>query len=115
MLYEFRSADGRGCCATGDREHLCPACTAALAHAEQQMPDGYARPLERLRTAMGISPLSTRDDTQALEAMATDRAAFWQYVATMKPAAAEPATSDVHMQPPDSYALALERMRGAQR
>jgi hypothetical protein len=42
--------------------------------------------------------------------MAAHRAAFYDYVSTSRAAAAQPATGDVYANPPDSYAIAIERM-----
>ena len=114
MRFEFRTTDGRACCASDDPDHLCTHCKAALAREEALMPDPYAAGLVTLRALHGITPPEEHDHTEALRAMAAfrDQLRAQAITASLR---LPYATSDVHREPPDSYALALERMKEAQR
>ena len=141
MRFEFRTTDGRACCASDDPDHLCTHCKAALAREEALMPDPYAaglvtlralhgntieamersgRTLDRVSIIYGVyAGTMCSSDFQALEREVEPlMAAFRDQLRAQAITASlrlPYATSDVHREPPDSYALALERMKEAQR
>ncbi len=75
------------------------------------IPDPYEAAVARLRTSQGISLESIPNNDPRLRAMQQHRAEFWNHAATSRLAARQPATSAVHLNPPNSYAEALKRMK----
>jgi hypothetical protein len=81
---------------------------------EEMIPDPYEPDITRRRAA---DPDYARriaehaDDADNLAAMAAFRHDVLATAATSRAAAAAPATSTVHREPPDGYALALERLK----
>ena len=72
-------------------------------------PDGYASGIERLRTAQKIMVAVIADDDRRVVAMREFRDHF--YALTSRMAAAAPATSDVHLSPPDGHSIALAKRK----
>ena len=112
-----RLANGGVCC--GSETALCPACEEHfgrtvrafnprhLAEANDSVdrdvvPDSWAPGIKLLRAAQGNTP-SASDYTDRLLAMAAFRREVYTLTTTGAAAAAEPATSDVHLHPPNPY------------
>jgi hypothetical protein len=97
----------------------CPRCDPEMAAITRMNPQQYSAWLTlnqqktmRLLHEMRSAPSSV--DT-ARSAMANFRREFVETAFASQRAAAEPATSDVHLQPPDPYASGIAKMRERRR
>jgi hypothetical protein len=108
--HEFRTnvldASGRVCC-SGDPKNFCTMCKEALRdhlpqHVPQhdpKLPDAWAALLQQ------------HDTTDQLRAMALARQSF--YETFFAPQALTPATSSVHLEPPDGWLEAVKKQKEA--
>lgn len=109
MRYEFKTAEGTTCCSTDRLEYLCASCAAALSRSAEA-PDPYADGIAKLRAAQGIK-LDSAADERNVAGMAAFRQQILQTIATSQLAAHSPATSRAHLMPPNSYQIAIDRLK----
>lgn len=77
--------------------------------ARPAMPDAYEPGLFRMRSDADVAPPADVD--AQLKAMSDFREQIYDLTTTSIRAAETPATSKVHLEPPDPYAAALDEMR----